>query len=429
MKFSNFPQITNKDRRLAQLATRNNFQSEVAQRQEMFKKLQNLLAQDVPPKGSEYVPDVDKINRFFKAQNCFLVIGVDEAGRGCMFGPVVTAAACIGFIDYDAAREIIAIQANRRIARMQQEQLRVSADLLKRELQETGTELSEAQMSELGAARAFAKRQPHDSIFQQDYASKTGIFAGVNNFYQALQLQLDLSQSKDLLTYSLKDQDSKKISEKRRSHLFDIFTAQGEAGSIIYAIDEGTVEEINQMNILHASLNSMSRAVLKACAILRERCLHYGIDWQLVKEHLLICVDGNQTTPNLPADLKQFAIVRGDTRVKEISVASVLAKTYRDRFCENIAKIPPYHKYNLEKHKGYVTSDHKDLLELYGPTDLHRRGYAQVDQEYAKIAQGKVYPDLAIDPSLINEYSAPTSVDKEVGNAHALPADKVRGNK
>ena len=140
--------------------------------------------------------------------------------------------------------------------------------------------------------------------------------------------------------------DSKKLTEKKREKLFDIIKEQ----ALTYCIAMATVEEINQINILEASLLAMRRAIagLSPCA---------QASW----------IDGNvERDFQLPAR----AIVQGDALVPAISAASILAKVTRDRMC--IALDAQYPQYGIAKHKGYGTAAHVAALKEYGPAPIHR---------------------------------------------------------
>ncbi|MFC6277472.1 ribonuclease HII [Psittacicella hinzii] len=321
----------------------------------------------------------DVFSKLLKNHQKLLVIGVDEAGRGCMFGPVVTAAACIGFVDYSAARIVADMSPSLRLSNILVFQRRVSQDLLMREEQEVKQRLTPEEHKNMIMQQLFKQRAPTDSVFVQDYADAANVLlTPINPIYNALQIQLDLSQSKDMINYVLKDQDSKKLSEKRRQSLYQEFVVQGEKGSIIYAIEEGSVSEIDEHNILNATLKAMERAVNKVLALLQNRCKIYGINWKHVKERIVVVFDGNNVPKITDDQVAKIAAVKGDLRVREVSVASILAKTYRDNLMEDLSNNPNYAMYNLAKHKGYVTSEHVGLLMQYGPSDLHRKEYKQV---------------------------------------------------
>ena len=146
--------------------------------------------------------------------------------------------------------------------------------------------------------------------------------------------------------------DSKKLTPKKRDKLFDLIKEK----AIAYGIAEGTVEEINQLNILEADLLAMRRAI---------DSLHtpdgtpYKADFALI--------DGNIDRDfQLPAR----AVVKGDSLSMSIAAASILAKVTRDRMCEDMDKAYPL--YGIAKHKGYGTKEHMAALREHGPSPIHR---------------------------------------------------------
>lgn len=147
--------------------------------------------------------------------------------------------------------------------------------------------------------------------------------------------------------------DSKKLSEKKREFLFDII----KENSLAWCIARATAQEIDTINILHARMLAMSRAIA-------------GL--KLTPQHALI--DGNR----LPKDLicPANAIVKGDALVASISAASILAKVQRDR--EMLALDKEYPQYGYAKHKGYPTAAHLAALREHGPNHLYRRSYGPV---------------------------------------------------
>ncbi|GAA0244449.1 ribonuclease HII [Marinomonas primoryensis] len=147
--------------------------------------------------------------------------------------------------------------------------------------------------------------------------------------------------------------DSKKLSEKKREALF----VEIQEKAVAYGVASATIEEIDEINILHASMLAMSRAV----ALL-----------SVAPEHVLI--DGNRIPPNLPCPAE--AVVKGDARHAAISAASILAKVTRDRDIVQAAKIYP--QYGFEKHKGYPTALHLKAIQVHGITPIHRRSFGPV---------------------------------------------------
>ena len=140
--------------------------------------------------------------------------------------------------------------------------------------------------------------------------------------------------------------DSKKLTEKKREKLFDIICEN----ALCYSITYGTVEQINDTNILEATLDAMHRAVDTL---------------SLKADHALI--DGNIARGfSVPAT----PIVHGDAISPSIAAASILAKVTRDRLC--IELDAEYPMYGIAKHKGYGTKEHMDALRKYGPAPIHR---------------------------------------------------------
>ena len=150
--------------------------------------------------------------------------------------------------------------------------------------------------------------------------------------------------------------DSKLLSEERREELYDIILKEHQVG-----IGSASVEEIDEINILKASLLAMKRAVE-----------NLGV----AKGHVL--VDGNQLIPNLSKTFKQSTIIKGDLRVAPISAASIVAKVTRDRLMKELGEKHPL--YGFELHKGYSTPVHKDAIVAHGPCLHHRKTFAGVKE-------------------------------------------------
>lgn len=146
--------------------------------------------------------------------------------------------------------------------------------------------------------------------------------------------------------------DSKKLSEKKRA----FFAIEIKQHAIAWAIATASVEEIDQLNILRASLLAMRRAI----EALRVRPQQVWVDG-------LYCPD---------TDIPSRAIVRGDSSVPAISAASILAKTARDAAMLQLHR--RYPQYNFAAHKGYPTAAHVAALKVYGVTPEHRRSFKSV---------------------------------------------------
>ncbi len=143
--------------------------------------------------------------------------------------------------------------------------------------------------------------------------------------------------------------DSKKLSEKKREALFDVIKEQALSYSIAFA----SVEEIEKMNILNATMLAMKRAV-------------EGLD---VKADYAM-IDGNRL-PNL--DIDSEFIIKGDAKSMSIACASILAKVSRDRLLYKYAEEFP--EYSFDKHKGYGRKVHVEALKKYGPCKYHRLSF------------------------------------------------------
>jgi ribonuclease HII len=146
--------------------------------------------------------------------------------------------------------------------------------------------------------------------------------------------------------------DSKKISEKKRELLDRVIRES----ALAWSLGRAEVEEIDGLNILHASLLAMRRAV-------------EGLS--LAPDHAL--VDGNRC-PDIPCSVE--AVVGGDSSVPVISAASIIAKVARDR--EMVELDRRYPGYGLARHKGYPTKAHLEALQRLGVSDIHRRSFAPV---------------------------------------------------
>ena len=146
--------------------------------------------------------------------------------------------------------------------------------------------------------------------------------------------------------------DSKALSARRREQLFDEIRAK----ALACCIAQASVEEIDRLNILQATLLAMQRAVA-------------GL--RLLPKHVL--VDGNRLPLlTMPAE----AIVKGDAKVPAISAASILAKVHRDQLCQGLHEAWP--AYDFARHKGYPTAHHLAALRAHGACPAHRRSYGPV---------------------------------------------------
>ena len=143
--------------------------------------------------------------------------------------------------------------------------------------------------------------------------------------------------------------DSKKLTEKKREALFEIIKEK----AIAYAIAEASPAEIDEINILNASMLAMRRAV---------DALQIKADFALI--------DGNCSRGFV---IPTETVVKGDAKSASIAAASILAKVTRDRQCIELDRLYP--EYGIAKHKGYPTKDHMDAVREFGPSPIHRRSF------------------------------------------------------
>jgi ribonuclease HII len=148
--------------------------------------------------------------------------------------------------------------------------------------------------------------------------------------------------------------DSKKLTAKQRDRLYDEIRAK----ALCCSIAQASVQEIEELNILQATLLAMKRAV----------------EGLRLKPHKVL-VDGNR----LPLlDVLAEAIVKGDATVPAISAASILAKVTRDRWCAELDALYP--QYGFAGHKGYGTAEHLAALQMHGACPEHRKTFSPVAQ-------------------------------------------------
>lgn len=152
--------------------------------------------------------------------------------------------------------------------------------------------------------------------------------------------------------------DSKLLSPMRRKEISTLILRHHLVG-----IGIATVEEIDELNILQASLLSMKRAVSA-----------------LEVSSGLVLVDGNQKIPHLSV-FKQQTFIKGDLRVAPISAASIVAKVARDEWMQQMAEDFPH--YGFQDHKGYATQVHKEAIKRLGPCQWHRKSFRGVKEYIA----------------------------------------------
>lgn len=146
--------------------------------------------------------------------------------------------------------------------------------------------------------------------------------------------------------------DSKALSARRRQEIAAVLHQDA-----LVSIAEATVAEIDQLNILHAAMLAMSRAIAA-----------------LATPAAAVLIDGNRMPPDLA--MPGEAVVNGDAKVAAIAAASIVAKVHRDALMSRLAEIHP--GYGFERHAGYPTRQHRQALAALGPCPVHRRSFQPV---------------------------------------------------
>lgn len=146
--------------------------------------------------------------------------------------------------------------------------------------------------------------------------------------------------------------DSKTLTKKKREHLAPLIQQY-----CVWSIAEISPQVVDEINILQATMRAM------------EQCAH-----DLSIQPDFIYVDGNRLPPALPCDAE--AVVKGDSKIKEIGCASIIAKVYRDKIMERLSNEFPH--YEWETNSGYGTKKHIDAIQKYGVTTHHRQSFAPV---------------------------------------------------
>lgn len=152
--------------------------------------------------------------------------------------------------------------------------------------------------------------------------------------------------------------DSKQLTEKKREELFENILHLEKQGKCIFSIQEGSVEQIDKINILNTSLDCMRRACEEVVK-------------KTNKTKAKILVDGNRLIKN--ASFPQTTIVKGDAKSAAIAAASILAKVSRDRFMDELSTEFP--QYNWKKNKGYLSAEHIKAIKEFGTTKWHRKKF------------------------------------------------------
>ncbi len=157
--------------------------------------------------------------------------------------------------------------------------------------------------------------------------------------------------------------DSKQLSERKREALKPIIEQEAISFGVVHVM----MDEIDQINILNASILGMHRSIdVMTATLSRKHTL----------QHIL--VDGNRFKPY--PDIAHTCVIKGDGKYLPIAAASILAKTERDHFMERIHE--EYPMYNWKKNKGYPTKEHREAIRKYGITKYHRKSFKLLPEQY-----------------------------------------------
>lgn len=180
----------------------------------------------------------------------------------------------------------------------------------------------------------------------------------------AVWISQDLAQKLAALSDEIPVRDSKKLSHLQRVRLIEWIERQ-ELDAVCYGIGEASVAEIDSMNIRNAAFLSMQRAYDSLVKNFKSK------SWQIPE---IVLVDGNAAPDFSGSEAK--TIVKGDSKVFNISIASVIAKEHRDGIMRDLSRQFP--QYGWERNVGYGTAEHLAAIKNYGITSYHRKSFAPV---------------------------------------------------
>lgn len=199
------------------------------------------------------------------------------------------------------------------------------------------------------AQRLLAMWDIENTLFAEDY----DIIAGVDEAGRG-PLAGDVYAAAVILPKGLIIEglnDSKKISEKKRDMLYDVIKEK----AVAWAVATASVEEIDEYNIRNATYMAMNRAL----ADLKTKIDYVLVDGDCIKD----------------CEYPHSCVVKGDSKSASISAASILAKVTRDRYMAGLAE--KYPQYQFDKHKGYGTALHIEMLKKYGASEVHRKTFTK----------------------------------------------------
>ena len=162
--------------------------------------------------------------------------------------------------------------------------------------------------------------------------------------------------------------DSKKLTEKKRNELYPWIKE-----NCLYGIGEASAKEIDDKGILEATKLAMNRAICNLEEMINKESLEDN------KKIDSLIIDGiNWKEKDFPYSIT--SVVKGDGKYYSIAAASVLAKVYRDNYCLEKSKEDSFKKYSLEKHKGYGTKLHREMIDKHGPSSEHRFSFKPINK-------------------------------------------------
>lgn len=222
----------------------------------------------------------------------------------------------------------------------------------------------------------------------QSYQENTKFLALHRNMALELGIYLDLSadESTDLgaLTDSLvKHRDSKCLKEEQRARIYQAIKDQQD--HLCLGLGKVSAADVDKYGVQVANYKAMYDATMQVIEQLNQRAKAvYGMEPEELAKHIIIMVDGDSTIPGIPPQYRQFCVVKGDTIERNMSVASIMTKHFRDNLIIEMADKPEFSVYGLKSHKGYHTDEHFLALDKYGPSIEHRWSYRTIKDHFGE---------------------------------------------
>ena len=202
------------------------------------------------------------------------------------------------------------------------------------------------------------ERFKFDKKYLKDYAyaagaDEAGRGAGAGDVFAAAVCFSDIYNNAETQLLFEKLNDSKQLERKTRENLYELI-----AQNSIWAVYQGSVEDIARLNILKTSLLTM------------KRCIE-SVSVQLKSDNIIALIDGNKKIPQLK--YAQETVIKGDCKSAAIAAASIMAKVSRDRYMNKLDAVHP--EYGWRGNKGYMTKQHLDAVLKYGLSEYHRKEF------------------------------------------------------